>query len=320
MRLKEIADRIADTYETEHDTDVPDSTRDEIREDLYQMAATRNVVELYWEFIASLKEKYPVLEHDVTVENLMYEDVFPVLLLKFMLFGRQKPRFDRIKHVIVDEMQDYSMIQYELLHLLFHCKMTILGDVNQVVDRGNEMFLEQVGEVFGQKITVVKMLKSYRSTYEISEFCRKLCHLTDAESFERHGKPVVFEECRDYGGMVAKIQERMDGVKCSEMTTLAVICKTSAAAKKLYDALDEEHKGGCYLLDGEDAEFHEGILITSAYLVKGLEFDAVIVPEVTVEEYCSGRDRQILYIAATRALHELDVLYFGRKSKFLEEG
>ncbi|MDE7212541.1 MAG: ATP-binding domain-containing protein, partial [Lachnospiraceae bacterium] len=319
VRLDAIADRIADIYETDHDTDVPDTTRDEIKRDLYKMAGTQNVLELYGEFIASLKTKYPVLEHDSISENLMYEDVFPVLLLKFMLFGRQKSRFDRIKHVIVDEMQDYSMIQYELLHFLFHCKMTILGDIHQTVDKGGETFLEQAEELFGQKITVIKMLKSYRSTYEICEFCKKLCHLADTESFERHGKPPVLEECADYGDMVARIQSRMDGVNLSEITNLAVICKTAAAAEKLYGALDEKHRECCYLLGEEDAEFHEGILISSAYLVKGLEFDAVIVPEVTEEEYCSQRDRQILYIAATRALHELDVLYFGRKSPFLED-
>lgn len=318
-RLDMIGDRIADIYESDYNAVVSALSRSEIKQNLYQMARTTNVVELYSEFIESIKEKYSVFENDfISDRNLMYEDVFPVVLLKFMLFGKQKSQFDMIKHVIVDEMQDYSMIQYELLHILFDCKMTILGDINQVVDKINGTVLDNIQEIFGEKVTVIKMLKSYRSTYEISEFCRKLCNLTDAESFERHGKAPVICECKDYNGMVVNIQNKMDHVNLSEVTTLVVICKTSAAAQKLYDSLDETHKNSCYLMNKEDADFHEGIIITNSYLVKGLEFDYVIVPEVTDEEYFSERDRQILYIASTRALHELDILYFGKKSAFLE--
>lgn len=319
MRLDMIGDRIADIYESDYHTVVSVSSRNEIKQKLYEMARTKDFIELYSEFIESLKEKYPVMKSDfISEKSLMYEDVFPVVLLKFMLFGKQSAQFDRIKHVIVDEMQDYSMVQYELLHILFNSNMTILGDINQVVDKGNETVLDNVQKVFGQEVTIVKMLKSYRSTYEISEFCRKLCNLTDAESFERHGKAPVIEECRDYNDMVASIQNRMDNVNLSEVTTLVTICKTSLAAQKLYDALDEKHKERCYLMNKEDADFREGIIITNSYLVKGLEFDHVIVPEVTCEEYFSERDRQVLYIAGTRALHELDILFFGRKSSFLD--
>lgn len=319
-RLDKIGDRIADIYESDHNAVVSVLSRNEIKQNLHGMARTTDIIELYSEFVESLKEKYPVMEGDfISEKHLLYEDVFPIVLLNFMLFGKQKSQFDRIKHVIVDEMQDYSMIQYELLHLLFDCKMTILGDINQVVDKNTETVLDNVQEVFKQKATIVKMLKSYRSTYEISEFCRKLCNLTNAESFERHGKAPVFEECEDYNDMVASIQDKMDHVNLAEVTTAVVICKTSAAAEKLYCALDEKHKKCCYLMNKEDADFHEGIIITNSYLVKGLEFDYVIVPEVTAEEYASERDRQILYISSTRALHELDILYFGRKSAFLDD-
>ncbi len=319
-RLDKIGDRIADNYESNYNAVVSVLSRKEIKQSLYGMARTQDIVRLYCEFIESLKKRYSVMKNDFISEKfLLYEDIFPVVLLKLMVFDNHKSQFDRIKHVIVDEMQEYSMIQYEILHILFKCNMTILGDINQVVDKGNEAVPDNIQEVFGQKVTMIKMMKSYRSTYEISEFCRELCGLKEAEIFERHGKPPVFEECKAYDDMIVSIQNRMEHVDLSEITTVAVICKTSASAKEMYDAFDEEHKKCCYLMNEEDAEFREGIIITDSYLVKGLEFDWVIVPEVTAQEYFSERDRQILYIACTRALHELDILYFGDKSTFIDK-
>ena len=319
-RMDQIGDRIADRYESEHNAIVSVSSRNEIKQSLREMARTTDVIEIYREFIEALGKNYDVEKDDMIGETYVYyEDVFPIVLLKFMLFGKKNSQFDRIKHVIVDEMQDYSMVQYEILNLLFKCKMTILGDINQVVDKSNESVLENVQKVFNEKISLVKMLKSYRSTFEISEFCRKLCNLDDAESFERHGKEPVFEDCGDYAGMILKIQDKMDSVDLSIVTTAVVICKSADAANKLYAALDDEHKKKCYLMNEEDANFHEGIIVTNSYLVKGLEFDRVIVPDVTIDKYQTERDRQILYIACTRALHELDVLYYGKRSVFLDE-
>ncbi len=319
-RMDKISERIADIYESYENTVVTTATRNKIKWALREMATTTNTIKLYSQFISNLGEKYPLLKNDSIHEShLLYEDVFPVILLNFMLNGRSRSPFDRIKHVIVDEMQDYSMVQYEILHLLFKCKMTILGDINQVVDRTKDSLLDNVQNIFNENVTLIKMLKSYRSTYEISEFCRNLCTLTDAESFERHGKEPSFEECSDYLDMVKSIQEKIDNVDLNTVTTSVVICKSGGAANKLYNALDDEHKHKCYLMNDEYANFHEGIIITNSYLIKGLEFDYVIVPEVTDDEYQTERDRQILYIACTRALHELDILYYGKRSSFLDE-
>lgn len=319
-RLDMIGDRIADMYENDNNAIISVSSRNDIKQSIRGMAKTSNVLENYRDFICTLSSKYDVEQDDYISDNyLQYEDVFPVVLLKFMLYGKQNPQFARIKHVIVDEMQDYSMVQYEILSLLFKCKMTILGDVNQVVDKSNDLVLENVQKVFNEKVSLIKMMKSYRSTFEISEFCRKLCSLEDAESFERHGKVPVFQDCESYDGMVKRVQEKIDETDLSQITTAVVICKSSEAAETIYSSLEDEYKEKCYLMNKQDADFHEGFIITNSYLVKGLEFDNVIVPDVTEAEYQTERDRQILYIACTRALHELDILYYGTRSKFLDE-
>lgn len=321
-RLDKIAERIADIYESDHNTQVSATAREELTQTIYGMAKSSNILELYSAFIKSLAKRYLVLSHDYVLENIEnpipYEDVFPLILLKFMLFPKQQSRFDRIKHIIIDEMQDYSATQYTLLQRLFHCKMTILGDINQGIEKQEE-FLSLMQTIFCQKITIIRMQKTYRSTYEISEFCRKLCGITDSQSFERHGEAPVFTECKNYTNMVQTIQNQMEQADLLQNTTFAILCKTSAAANKLYSALDQEHKKYCSLIDENSTEFHEGIIITNIYLVKGLEFDRVMISEVTDEEYHSARDRQILYIAGTRALHKLEILYFGKKSRFLSE-
>lgn len=318
-RLDQIGDRIADIYESDYNTSISVASRNEIKQALHAMSKKTDVVEIYSDFLEALKKKYPIMEkEDFSEQFLLYEDVFPVVLMKRLLYGKKASQFDRIKHIIVDEMQDYSMVQYELLKVMFDCKMTILGDINQVIDKEDNQILDNIQEIYGQKVTLVRMLKSYRSTYEISEFCRKVGKLTAAESFERHGEEPVMTECKDYQDMIQVIQDRIDQVDLSKMTTAVVICKTAEAADKLYHTLDEKHKKSCYLMNKQDASFHEGIIITNSYLVKGLEFDYVMIPEMTNEKYKTERDRQVLYISATRALHKLDVLYYGTPSRFLD--
>lgn len=321
VRLDHIADRIADMYESNHGVVISVSSRNEIKENLKDMAKTKNIMELYEQFITKVHSKYPECQafNLSSNNNVQYEDVYPIILLKFLLFGNERSYFERMKHVIVDEMQDYSMVQYEILKNLFKCKMTILGDINQVVDRNNAALIDNLEEIFGEKATLVKMMKSYRSTFEISEFCRKMCSLSDAESFDRHGEIPSIVQYDNYNSMINSIQEKMDGVDLSVTTTMVVICKTASAADELYVALDDEHKAKCYLMNDENSNFHEGIIVTNSYLVKGLEFDHVIIPSVTVEEYNSERDRQILYIAGTRALHKLDVMYYGNRSLFIDD-
>lgn len=319
-RMSNIADRIADIYESKHNKVISTGTRNKMKQNLHAMATSTNLLELYEKFIDLLKDKYDECKKwCFSTSNVPYEDVFPIILLKFLLFGNEKSNFERIKHVIVDEMQDYSMVQYEILNTLFKCKMTILGDVNQVVDRNNATLIDNLQNIFGEKATLVKMMKSYRSTYEISEFCRKMCNLSDAESFERHGEAPSIEDCEDYDSMVKEIQKKIDNVDLSTMTTMVVICKTASAAQQLYENLEDSYKRKCYLMNDEGSNFHEGIIITNSYLVKGLEFDYVIVPSVTADEYNTERDRQIFYIAGTRALHKLDVMYYGNRSTFIDD-
>ena len=112
-----------------------------------------------------------------------------------------------------------------------------------------------------------------------------------------------------------RLRQRVDRFRTSNHHMLAIICKTPAQAKTLNDQLTAPD---VYLLSEESTFFKEGVLITTAPMAKGLEFDEVIVPYVSDQNYRNDMDKSMLYIACTRAMHQLMVTYHGLSSPFLE--
>ena len=100
-----------------------------------------------------------------------YSDVFPLIYFKLRLEG--VPPHTHVKHLLVDEMQDYTPVQYAVLSRLFHCKKTILGDVSQTVNPYSASSAESIEQVFPQG-DVVKLFRSYRSTWEITAFAQNI--------------------------------------------------------------------------------------------------------------------------------------------------
>jgi len=242
-----------------------------------------------------------------------YADVYPLLYFKMKFEGIRSN--SRVKHLIVDEMQDYSAVQYKVLNHLFPCKKTILGDINQSVNPFSASNLETIQEVFpdGECMT---MRKSYRSTYEITEFTKQINNQTDTEPIARHGDHPQVSRFKDTEEEIDHLREKVKGFRDNGFNSLGIICKTQDQATSIHQALSNG-KSNIQLLDGRSVSFGEGIVITSAHLAKGLEFDHVIVPFGSRKNYNTEPDRQMLYVACTRAMHQLDVSYTGRISPFL---
>src|SRR5688572_9326240 len=100
-------------------------------------------------------------------------------------------------------MQDYSPIQYAVLSRLFKCKKTILGDVNQTVNPYSASSAEEIHHVFPQA-DVVKLTRSYRSTYEITEFAQGISRNPDLIAMERHG---MIPEVKGFGSNAEEVDE-----------------------------------------------------------------------------------------------------------------
>ena len=331
-RMDAVAEYFIDEVETLKGFDLPEEERDAVKSRFYRMYETRDLYVLYNRFLR--QEGFPALPQvQYEKRKLRYEDVYPVLYLKYRLETQQED--SGVRHLIVDEMQDYSMIQYLIIQRLFKCKMTILGDREQTMDGDQQDVLTFLPKIFGKDIRRIVMNKSYRNTIEIASYANKLAGITEVELFERHGKPVeekeftgltealerVVKELRQEKQTVAEADEDMpenaasetDGTETGEelsYETAAVITRTADEAREAYYILQKkleaegfDTKERLSLLHRDSTNFKKGLTVTTFYMAKGLEFDQVF-------SVFPGTDRSPIvqrarYIAATRALHEL---------------
>jgi DNA helicase-2/ATP-dependent DNA helicase PcrA len=264
---------------------------------------------------------------------ISYDDIAPLLYLKSRLFGVDS--FLYVKHLLVDEMQDYTPVHYAFFNRLFVCKKTILGDVNQLVNPFNkESSQEKIADIYEKlpktKVTAMTLLKSYRSTAEITELAKKVVKNDKMQIIERHGDKPDIIKCASIEEQAEKIINLAEKYESGGFKSIGIICKTDRQAENLYNMIcrdrlcsSSEDNGtpgtpSPTLLTVKSEKFDNKLVITTAYLAKGLEFDCVILPEACNKNYKNEIDKQMLYIGITRALHKLTLLYSGGITKFLK--
>ena len=331
-RMDAVAEYFIDEVETLKGFDLPEEERDAVKSRFYRMYETRDLYVLYNRFLK--QEGFPSLPQvQYEKRKLRYEDVYPILYLKYRLETQQED--SGVRHLIVDEMQDYSMIQYLIIQKLFKCKMTILGDREQTMDGDQQDVLTFLPKIFGKDIRRIVMNKSYRNTIEIASYANQLAGITEVELFERHGKPV---EEKEFLGLIEALERVVKELKLEKQAvteaeadrmemadmetagaegqeefsyeTAAVITRTADEAREAYYILQKkleaegfDTKERLSLLHRDSTNFKKGLTVTTFYMAKGLEFDQVF-------SVFPGADRSPIvqrarYIAATRALHEL---------------
>jgi DNA helicase-2/ATP-dependent DNA helicase PcrA len=264
------------------------------------MVGVNNVFELYKNFYKWMKrEDLFVMRGDL----LEYSDVFPLIYCKIRLEGVQS--LDHVKHLLVDEMQDYTPVQYSVISRLFKCKKTILGDINQTVNPFSASSAAGINQVFPQAETV-KLVRSYRSTIEITSFAQRLYHNPELIPMERHGEEPVLKAFENNIEEAGEVRKLIAQFKTSGFQSLGIICKTQEQATTLFEELNSNE---IHFLTSESLSFKDGVIITTAHLSKGLEFDEVIIPFTSPRNYKTEVDKRMLYIACTRAMHKLTLTY-----------
>ena len=299
-RMDAVAEYFIDEVETLRNRDMEEEEREAVKEKFRRMYETRDVYVLYNRFLAA--SGFPMLPKvPIEKRKLPYEDVYPVLYFKYRLLSRQAK--ENIRHLVVDEMQDYSRLQYKILQILFPCRMTILGDRAQTMEDRIQDVTTFLPEIFGRDIRTIYMNKSYRNTVEIASYANSLAGIEGMDLFERHGKPVERQEAVSLKEAAEKIAEE---VKAGEIyETEAVILPNEESAFLFSSLLSESLGEKVSYLHRDSRKFEKGLTVTTFYLAKGLEFDRVF--SVFPKEEESALLQQGRYIAATRALHELHV-------------
>ncbi len=298
-RIKTVAEYIIDEEETLSGKELDPLEREIVIDKLERMYESKDFYTLYNRFLEE-SGREPIRE---TAKAIPYEDVYPLLYLKHLLHGSTKRT--AIKHLIVDEMQDYSYMQFLVLSKMFSCPMTILGDREQQAAPGKLDTQSLCKEIFGKEAKLLNLKKSYRSTSEITRFANRIAGINGEEAFERPGKEPEWILSKNESKMQEKIIEKLTNERNGQFETTAILTTTEEQAERLYIALKDKLQVN--MLSPDSNKMEKGIVITTFYLAKGLEFDSVHVAYTPTEDRLTEYQRQILYIGATRALHELTI-------------
>lgn len=256
----------------------------------------------------------------LTSTTLQNEDALAATYLQLLIGA--KDIYKQIRQVVVDEAQDYYSLHFEILKLLFpNARYTILGDINQTIEKQENMNLyERINEII-QPVSscLMVMNKSFRCTKEILTFSMQfLDNDTPFESFNRSGDAPQLIEAPDIDLLDEKIVEETIYSKNKGYQSVGIICKDAQDAEVLHGRLKD--KINIHLVRWGNNLDTEGVFIIPITMSKGLEFDSVIIYGVDMNSYHSADDKKLLYIASTRALHRLNLFYSGEKSPLLQGG
>jgi len=255
----------------------------------------------------NIKNIWKYTKENLEADSLYYDDAIAIAYLYLKIYGTNK--YKNIKQVVIDEAQDYYPLQYEIFNLLFsNAKFTILGDMKQTLAKKEDIsFYEQIQKILNKKKSSLIMLdKSFRCTNEILNFSLKFIEQSSQiKSFNRNGdSPKVY--IADNSEIF--IDEIVKEIKlCQEkgFQSICLICKTEKNSTYLFDKI--KHKLDIQLIKNGSASDLQGVFILPVYMSKGLEFDTVLICDADSQNYHDEDDKNLLYVACTRALHKLSL-------------
>ncbi len=233
-------------------------------------------------------------------KKISYEDaclfVYMKSLLKFLGNDYQ------IEQTIIDEAQDYNILQYILLKkILKKSKFTILGDVNQTINPYYQYkSLEELKSVFNESVNYIELNKTYRSSPEIIEHANKILGLSLVSAIRRDTHiPVEFKEEDNLKEQLLNDIKRLQ----KDNKSIAIITKTDTESEKIYKLLHKD-LDDLVLIKNNSKSFSRTLVTLPSYMAKGLEFDATIIYTKKNNSYTYD-ERYLYYVSCTRSQHHL---------------
>lgn len=257
-------------------------------------------------------------------KHIEFEDLAPLAYLHYRIFGLKEKI--EVKHVVIDEAQDFSVFQFYILKTILNSNLfTILGDLSQSIFayRGMKSWQEVIDEVFkDDSCAFLTLEQSYRTTVEIMELANRVISFSAnpdlilAKPVIRHGEKPELKEFSQGKDLVDTLSDKLRYLKEKDYKSFAIICKTANECRKIKQALQ---KDGIVakVLSGEEKTYESGVIILPSYIAKGFEFDVVFIVNLEDDYLHDDLDLKLLYVAMTRALHRLYVYYTKDKLSLL---
>lgn len=289
-------------------------------------------INIYKDFVENVDKLY--LENDVDINSLKEntlkslksriienEDIAAIMFIRLYLFGNGE--YKNIKCVVIDEAQDFGIFSYFVLKkLLSNATFSIFGDMAQgiysyrAIGDWNEI---KENVIFDAEFLNLK--KSYRTSIEIMNEANKVSEaigLGKANPVIRSSGPIIktnIEKDKEALYIVNRVKEyQSQGFK-----SIAIVYKDQTNMMDLNRLLKKE-KIESEIIYKDQEKYNGGVCILTSYLSKGLEFDVVIIADADDSIYLSNNilDMKLLYVAMTRALHKLELIYNNNICKYLK--
>ena len=255
----------------------------------------------------NIKNIWKYTKENLEADRLYYDDAIAIAYLYLKIYGTNK--YKNIKQVVIDEAQDYYPLQYEIFNLLFsNAKFTILGDMKQTLAKKEDIsFYEQIQKILNKKKSSLIMLdKSFRCTNEILNFSLKFIEKSSQiKSFNRNGDSPKVYIADNSEIFIDEIVKEINLCQEKGFQSICLICKTEKNSTYLFNKI--KHKLDIQLIKNGSVSDLQGVFILPVYMSKGLEFDAVLICDADSQNYHDEDDKNLLYVACTRALHKLSL-------------
>ena len=231
-----------------------------------------------------------------------------------------------VRQVVVDEAQDVSPLEVRVLRELFRTDaFTLVGDLCQGIygDEGIRSWEDLSAGIFEKPVTVTRLGTAYRSTVEIMETAFSVIarHPVTGEGaarpVERHGEKPFLISVKTPAERASAVKNAVRRWQDEGFENIAVIVKTGKAAAQLQKTLAALGCEARLVRQGDDS-FQGGVQVMDASIVKGLEFDCVLIADAEAAQYPDERFyAKLFYVLCTRPLHRLGFVSLGERTALL---